>query len=292
MGTKAHIVIVDGDRAVLADIESRLRELERRWTRFSTGSELSRLNAAAGSIVVVEPDTHRLISCAIDGWTLTGGHYDPTVGAAMKAVGYSTTFDQVVAPCSVTTGPTPGCGAIELYESTSAVFIPTHVELDFGGIAKGFSADLICEDLLDSGRARGICVNIGGDVRIAGEAPTDSGWIVELETTAVNNRAATLVGLSDGAVCTSTTQIRRWDGANGPLHHLLDPSTGAPTESDLVAISVVASTATLAEVLTKSSMILGSQDAATMLTRAGAAAVAVTVDDDLITIGNFAEFVR
>lgn len=292
MGTKAHIVIVDGDQEMLTDVESRLRELERRWTRFSSDSELSRLNAAAGSIVVVEPDTHRMIACAIDGWTLTGGHYDPTVGAAMNAVGYSTTFDQVISPRSVTTAPTPGCGAIELYASTSAVFIPTGVELDFGGIAKGFSADLICEDLLDSGMARGICVNIGGDVRMVGDAPTDSGWVIELETTAADSRAATSVGLSDGAVCTSTTQKRRWTSADGDMHHLLDPSTGAPTESDLTAISVVARTATLAEVLTKSSMVLGSEHAGSLITAAGAAAVAVSVDDELITMGNFADFVR
>jgi len=292
MGTMAHIVIVGGGQDTLVDIEARLRDLERRWTRFSADSELSRLNAAAGSLVVVESDTHRLISCAIDGWALTAGGYDPTVGAAINAVGYTTTFDQIEPPRSVTTAPTPGCGGIELYASTSAVFVPQGVELDFGGIAKGFSADLVCEETLGSNAAHGICVNIGGDTRVAGDPPTAAGWIVELEPTATPDQNAARVGLTNGAVCTSTTQKRRWKGPDGDLHHMVDPSTGAPTNSDLIAISVVAATATLAEILSKSSMVAGRDEASSILTAAGACAMAVTTDRDVVAIGNIAEFIR
>jgi thiamine biosynthesis lipoprotein len=291
MGTTAHIVTVGARDGLHERIHDRLRDLERRWTRFSQDSELSRLNASAGSTTIVETDTFRLIASAVEGWHRTAGRYDPTVAAAMAANGYDRTFEDVKAQTSVTTQPAPGCAEIVLIPVTNTVRLPHGLELDFGGIGKGFSADLICEEVLEAGDATGICVNIGGDARVAGDAPTPSGWTIDLAPTAVDGAAPIRVALSDGAVCTSRIDRRSWDGPEGRLHHVLDPATGKPTDTNMDAISVVAGSAAVAELITKAAIVSGISEAPRFVEEFDAGAVCVSSHGKLVNMGNIAEFV-
>ena len=296
MGTTAHLVAVGADPELLDDLEARLRDLERRWTRLTDTSELARLNATAGQVTVLEPDTFRLVASAVEGWHRTGGNYDPTVAHAMRANGYAASFESITPPSSVATLPAPGCDDIVLMPGSSTVVLPSGVELDFGGIGKGFAADLLCEEALAQMRADGLCVNLGGDVRVMGTPPSDDGWTVELTPLPGPDGAPVQIALSAGAVCTSRVDKRAWAGPAGEhgelLHHVLDPRTGAPTRTDVTAISVIAGSATVAELVTKAAIVAGSTEAGRFVDDFGAAAMLLTTTGDTMTFGNFEDFIR
>src|SRR4051794_30922655 len=102
MGTRAHVLVVAetaGRAARMArDAVRRIEDLEARWSRFRPTSELSRLNACAGTPAIVSPDTMRLVQSMRAGHGVTEGAYDPTVLPDVIAQGYDRDFTGVVAP--------------------------------------------------------------------------------------------------------------------------------------------------------------------------------------------------
>jgi thiamine biosynthesis lipoprotein len=286
MGSDAEVIVV-GDPALINRAVARIDELEARWSRFREDSEVSRMNQRAGERVEVSADTVHLVRRAIDAWRLSGGSVDPTVLGDVLRAGYDRPFDQLR-----TASPKPlsllvrGVTAIEVDDG--GVRLPVDVGFDPGGIGKGLAADLVTRDLLAAG-ADGICVNLGGDLRVVGAAP-DGVWTVAVEHPHRREPVAH-VGLLDGALATSTTLLRRWDGEDGEGgHHLIDPATGMPSTSDLAFVSVVAGAAWRAEVLAKAVLLRGSDHPFDILGGTGAEALAVTDDGRVLASPGFTAF--
>ncbi len=251
MGTSAHVVVVGGDEARLIDAaRRRLDDLERRWSRFLPGSEISRLNRRPDRPVVVSPDTFGLVARSVDAWHATGGRFDPTVLPAMLAAGYDRDFAEV-ALAALPLGsplPSPGCGGIRLDPAVSAVWLPAGVGVDPGGIGKGLAADLVSRELVEAGAA-GVLVNVGGDLRVRGTPPAGDEWTVAVEDPADGARELARFGLTSGAVATSSRLRRRWHAGDRDVHHLIDPTTGSAAQSDVTTVTVVAADAWWAEAL-------------------------------------------
>ena len=255
MGSTAHIFVVGPGAESLAGFAvTRLDDLERKWSRFRAASEISRANALPGSHVVVSPETLLLVQCSVEGWTRTGGAFDPTVLAAVSAAGYDRDFASVAQSAATLDPPdpvcAPGCSGIVCDERVGTVTLPVGVTLDPGGIGKGLAADLVAEELMEQG-ARGALVNVGGDLRVCGEAPDGAAWHVGVEDPASPDRELLRVGLVDGAIATSSRARRRWQTAAGPAHHLIDPRAGRPASGTRVAVTAVAGEAWWAEVVCK-----------------------------------------
>ncbi|HWB37701.1 MAG TPA: FAD:protein FMN transferase, partial [Rugosimonospora sp.] len=235
-------------------------------------SELSRLNAAAGTPVRLSPDTFALVEAAVEAWRRTGGRFDPTVLAALCAAGYDRSFELVAADGPAASAPAPavpGCGGIALQHDTGMVFLPPGVALDLGGIAKGHSADRAVAALMASGSA-GAMADLGGDIRVAGIPPGDDGWIVAVDDPRDPGRDLAVLALGEGAVATSSSTRRRWTRAGEVFHHLIDPATAAPARRGVAAAVVVAGTAAWAEVLAKAALIAGPDEGPALLARSGA----------------------
>lgn len=260
MGTDAHIAVVGGNDAMLHSGEWHVRDLERRWSRFLDTSEVSALNSHAGSFVVVSSQTFELVTKAIAAWRNTGGRFDPTVGAALVAHGYDRTFTEVlasVAPYDGSgVGPAPGPGDVHLIPSVNGITMPAGVTLDAGGIGKGLAADLTARMLLASG-ADGVLVNLGGDLRAAGRPPSSEGWSITVPDPLQPDRELLRLAIPEGAVATSSRLQRRWQTTSGEAHHLIDPRTGRPARTDVVAVTVVAAEAWWAEALAKALFLAG-----------------------------------
>lgn len=260
MGSAAHVAVVGGDDSHLALAEARIRELEARWSRFVDSSEVSGLNRSAGQPVIVSPDTFDLVRRAVWAWEQTGGRFDPTVGAALVAHGYDRDFRSVVSAPPITgptaVGPTPGAGAIDLLAEINAVTLPSGVSFDAGGIGKGLAADLTAELVVAHGAA-GAMVNLGGDLRALGRGPSEEGWVVTVPDPLADDAELLRLAIPEGAVATSSRLRRRWPTTTGEAHHLIDPATGAPTATEVVAVTVVAGAAWWAEALTKALFIGG-----------------------------------
>lgn len=271
MGSSAHVIVVGGLPGLADRARSRVDALERLWSRFRPDSEISRLNACAGSWMTVSPDTRLLLERAVEGWRLTAGLYDPTLLGAILRAGYVRPFDQLQtepgSAAATADQHRAGAGEIE-FRPGGRVRLPSDVGFDPGGIGKGLAADIVCRELRAAG-AGGACVNIGGDVRVSGTSPDGAGWTVAVEHPGREHPLA-LVGLTDGAVASSTTLLRRWGTADQPRHHLIDPRTGACANTAVEFTSVVAADAWLAEVLAKAALLADRPSAWRLLRAYGA----------------------
>ena len=111
------------------------------------------------------------------------------------------------------------------------VTLPEGIGFDPGGIGKGVAADIVSDEAIMAG-ADGVCINIGGDLRVRGIGPSGEGWTIAIDHPH-RSEALARVGLSDGAVATSTTLRRRWLIDGEPQHHLIDPRTGVSSTSGI-----------------------------------------------------------
>jgi thiamine biosynthesis lipoprotein len=255
MGTTAHVVVVgDGAVQLAQRAVDEITELERKWSRFRSDSEISRANAHAGSHVVVSPETLLLVERSIEGWERSGGVFDPTVLPALERAGYDRDYTylrgSLVAVGAESAKPSPGCGGFEVDAAIGAITVPPNVAIDPGGIGKGLAADLVSANLVAAG-ARAALVNVGGDLRARGEPFGADAWEIALEDPARPERTVLRFGIRDGAVATSSRVKRRWRTTRGTAHHLIDPRSGAPSRSRHATVMAVTADAWWAEVVAK-----------------------------------------
>ncbi len=284
MGTWCHVIVHGGAASALEDAIAHVRDLERRWTRFDPDSELSRANARPGRWSAVSAETIALAQRALLGWRMTDGAFDPFVAHRMAEVGYDRDFDEL------STGVRPPAGR-GFKRRTPVQVDPVDGRirilgdgLDSGGIGKGLAADLVAQTLLAQGSAAAL-VNLGGDLRCAGRAPT-GGWQVSLDDAwRPGEESGWWIRLEAGAVATSSPLRRRWTYEDGSVgHHLLDPRTGLSLEPRYAAVSVVARQGWIAEVLTKAAFGLAPRRLARLLQHRAAAAVVTTHDGQRRTL--------
>lgn len=256
MGTAVTLLAPWGDSSLLAqvaeDVESVFAREEGLFSRFRDTSELTRVNRHAGQWVDVSPRFEELVRLSLEHAETTGGLFDPTVLDAVIAAGYDRDFDEVLAGARGALHPSRPCGRwTEVEVSDGAIRLPAGVGLDLGGIAKGSSADLAAETAIANGLVWAL-VSAGGDLRLLGDAPPIEVAIEDPADPSISVARVTLVG---GALATSSVMARAWgDG----LHHVIDPRTGAPSQTDAIQATVWAPTCAEAEVLAKWALLKGS----------------------------------
>jgi thiamine biosynthesis lipoprotein len=231
-------------RALLAGT-AEVEACERALSRFDPASDLSRLNRAAGEWVAIDERLERALQAAVRIRSETGGRFDPTILAALIAAGYDRSFEQLdERPGRPATGWRAGA-RIDL--SPGRARIERGAAVDLGGIGKGFSGARTIAAMRAAWPAMpGGIVDLGGDIAAVGTPPDRGPWRIAIADP--TGRRATLgtLLLDDGAVATSGRNTRRF-GPSRSLHHLIDPSTGAPASGGPLAVTVVAADATDAE---------------------------------------------
>jgi thiamine biosynthesis lipoprotein len=153
----------------------------------------------------------------------------------------------------------------------TAIGRPAGLVIDTGGTTKGLLADAVAHTLAPFAH---FVVDCGGDMRVGGSAGAPRDVLVAHPLTGTPH--ATLA-IADGAVATSGIGNRVWRRPDGrPAHHLLDPSTGEPAWTGLIAVTATAPTALEAETIAKAALLTGPAGARERLARHGG----VLVHDD------------
>lgn len=271
MGSAGHVLILDGPPDLAERAQRHLRRLEGLWTRFASTSEISAINSAAGEPVPVGAATRALVDRMVMAWELTGGRFDPTVGTAMEKIGYDRSFAEGLSrEGTLEPFPGDGCEGVVVDHDRETVMVPAHVNLDPGGIGKGLAADMVSQALVTAGVA-GVLVNVGGDLKVAGEGPVDGAWRIDIAEPAVAESSVLELLVPGGSGIASSTPLRRtWRLGDDEVHHLIDPVTGLPYPSVARLLSVVAADAWWAEVCTKQIAGLTPQEATGLLRNASA----------------------
>ena len=262
LGTLVHLVVTEPHCLPEARtmLEADLAAVDLACSRFRADSEIGNLRASRGQ--QVSPLLAEAIEVALRAAELTDGDVDPTVGAAMSAVGYDRDFEEIrrAGPSGqpITVRTVPGWREVRLEGQT--LTMPDGIRLDLGATAKAWAADRSAARIAQR-TGCGVLVSLGGDIAVAGPAPED-GWRIRVQDVTGEpgdppEGPYALVAIRHGGLATSSTKARRWQRGGDVLHHILDPRTGRPAEPVWRTVSVAAGTCADANAASTAAVIRG-----------------------------------
>lgn len=276
--------------AVRRLVDEHLDEIDLACSRFRADSELTRVNRAGGPWVAVGPLFLEALEAALRAARVTGGDVDPTIGRALRLVGYDRDFGEIHSAHAprLAIVKTPGWQSIEVDVTRGAVHIPPGVELDLGATAKAFAADRAARSAAAVAGC-GVLVNLGGDLAVAGEAPP-GGWPVRVtdDHAASFDAPGQTVSIASGGLATSSTTVRRWTNESEELHHILDPATGRPAAVVWRTVSVAAASCLDANTASTAAIVRG-PGACAWLESVGLPARLVAADGSVLRVGGWPE---
>lgn len=255
------------------------RQVEACCSRFDPDSELRRLTRTVGEPVRVSEMLWRALEFACAIADETGGAFDPAIGGAMTARGFTRHYQTgAESPHDAAT-----IGAtfrdVHFDHTRRTVTLGRPLLLDLGAVAKGLAIDLAAHDLTPWGN---FAIDAGGDLYFGGHTANGEPWRCGVRHP---RRPETLAGtllVSDRAVCTSGDYERRApDG--GPGHHLVDARTGRSADA-LISATVLADSAILADALATAAFVLGPSDAIALFARTGVEGM--VMDEDLHVVSS------
>jgi thiamine biosynthesis lipoprotein len=237
---------------------------EIRFTRFSEASELSALNRSAGTPFQASPDLFAVVALAQRFYHQTRGLFDPSILPDLKRIGYDRSMDLLHSQGSVPlfesllAGERPSFSEMDLDDVRGMILLPLGMSLDLGGIAKGWIAEQAAGILSDFSSA--CAVNAGGDMFLVGLPEGETSWSVAIEDPLQPENDLTTINVDPGAVATSAVTKRVWKQGEKQRHHLIDPRTGEPAQTDWLSVTVIAPHAYEAEVFAKALLIGGPRE--------------------------------
>lgn len=236
---------------------------EQRFSRFLPGSELSFFNARAGQRTPVSEEFAALLHAAKHMAEKTGGLYNPFVLPGLQKAGYIGSWPT---PQKLGTAHDYRARRVvptsELHIGKGWARIAINSALDFGGIGKGYLLDLLGGIL--SRNTQGFWLSLGGDILCSGFDEDGSSWRIAVQSAYNASKSAGNYKNHNGgqmAVATSGTTKRQGLQAGKRWHHLIDPRTGEPADTDILTATVCCVTATEADVFAKCLVIDGSDRA-------------------------------
>ncbi len=297
LGTTVHLLVTDPGRLELARraVVAVLADVDATYSRFRADSELRVLLSDPGRDHLVSPLLARALGTALQAARATGGLVDPTIGRALRLLGYDDDFARVprdggadggtVAP--VTVASVPGWRAVRFDPATRHVRIPAGIELDLGATGKGLAADLAAEAALDAMDGAGVLVSLGGDIATDG-TPPPQGWrvLVADDQAVAPDASGEVIRIDGGAVATSSTTVRRWSRGGVTRHHLLDPATGLPATGPWRTATVAAATCADANAAATAAIVMGDR-APAWLARHGLPARLVAEDGSVLRVAGW-----
>ena len=251
----------DVRRGVVAELDRVIDQM----STWEADSSISRFNRAApGTWQSLEAEFYTVVEAALACAALSGGAYDPTVGAAVDLWGFGPAprHKAIPEPAAIAKAREHiGWSRLTLDAGQRRLLQPGNVRLDLSSIAKGFGVDQVARYLRQAGFAN-FLVEVGGELCGEGVKPDGMPWFVELEhpPQADGNSAGgaeALIALHGLSVATSGDYRRTfvWDGRT--YSHTIDPRTAAPLDHALASVTVVAESCMTADALATALMVLG-----------------------------------
>ena len=285
--------------AALENAEKELHTLDESvLSRTAEGSELSALNAANGETVSYGADDPlpKLIETALAISKATNGAFDPTLAPVLDAWGFTKDEHHVPSADELAAllGHT-GRDQVTLKETADgyAVTLSDGAQLDLGGIAKGYAADVLRAQLEQEG-VTSATLDLGGDVFVMGRKTDGTDWRIAVKNPADTESYLGVVSAADKFIVTSGVYERYFEENGVRYHHIIDPKTGSPAESGLVSVTVLCENGAWADALSTACFVLGADGALALRNALSAQGtdfelILVTDDDRVLYTGGLAD---
>jgi len=245
-----------------------INQSETRFTRFTETSELAELNRSTGTWFQASAEMFEVIQLAHALAVETGGLFDPAILPALKRAGYDRSMDEIrnrapqeepIKQLETRGAPDQDFRNIRLDVATQSIFLPQGMQVDLGGIAKGWIAEQAARRLANVSSA--CAVSAGGDMFLINLPEGEPDWEIGLENPLAPDENLAVLHVLPGAVATSSISKRQWKHNGRFQHHLIDPRSGEPAKTEWLSTTVWAEQAGEAEVYAKVLLIAGPHNA-------------------------------
>jgi hypothetical protein len=245
---------------VLKKLEDKINELDEMLSTGKETSEVSRLNRSG--VAVLSPTVANLVKRSLDIYKKTDGLFDITIYPLMELWGFPTKNYKVPSEKEIEEKlKLVGSDKIDFNEETRKIsFKNKGMEIDFGGIGKGYITDELVKILTDE-KVESAIINLGGNVFGFRKKPDGSLWNIAIRDPNEPDKYMAAIRLEDSAVITSGGYERYFEENGIIYHHILDPRTGKPSDSGLKSVSIISKDGTLADALSTSLFIMGEEKA-------------------------------
>jgi len=257
------LVVLDHPTPVkeLAQVPEWFEHWENIFSRFRLDSELSRLNNRTGFPTQVSPEFAEMFELARAAEQQSDGLVTPVLLEALIEAGYDRSFE-TLAPVLDVRVPQPYVIQSDLLQIewdaiTHTIIPPPGLHLDFGGIVKGWAANETVKRLSKYGP---VLMDAAGDIAVGGKQSNGEFWPVGVADPFHPSNNLELLKLENCGVATSGKDRRHWQRNGNWQHHIIDPRTSLPAETEVLAATVIAPNSIHAEWAAKTSLLLGSQD--------------------------------
>lgn len=260
MGCKCKVVLETENKSttILNSVPMWIEEWEQTLSRFRSDSELTILNSNSGLMTSVSETMWNVLMHSIEAEEISNGLVQATVLDAVVNSGYDKSFELINHNSNKNNKKgvisVNSMKDIELNYISHSVCLPKGMHLDFGGIAKGWASNEVMEKLQLYGD---VIVCLGGDISASKK---NNKWSIGIDNPFVKDTIVDVVLVDNAGIATSGTDYRRWKDGERWKHHIIDPRTGNPCETDILTSTVIAPNSFLAEVASKVTLIKGSKD--------------------------------
>jgi FAD:protein FMN transferase len=278
MGTTVSVEAPGAEPAAIDRAFEWFRTVEYVCTRFDPDSELCRLTAHPGTAVTVGPLLFEAVRFAIHVAEISGGAFDPTLGATLQQRGFNREHRTgATVPVMVEPPEDVTYRDIAINTEQHTITLRRPLLLDLGAVAKGLAIDLATRELLPYGS---FAIDAGGDLYLGGTNRAGQPWSIGIRHPRGPGQCIAAIQVSNKAVCTSgdyeRTVTRPAEAGHhagppeggpqdspaeaGPYkpreHHIIDPRTrSSPT--NVASVTVIAPSAMLADALATAAFVLG-----------------------------------
>jgi FAD:protein FMN transferase len=263
MGTSMQVQAIGGDeavrRAAIDEAFAAMAEVDRLMSNYRTDSELSQVNRdAARSPVVVSDPLLRVIEAGQRISAASNGAFDVTVGPLVRLWGFRDKIAHIPSAAELAAvRPLVDYHGLLIDGAKHTIsFAHEGMEIDLGGIAKGFAVE-IAANVLRRRRLGGF-IDAGGNQYMVGTPPGKTSWTVGIKNPDDPKRLIGVVDVKGGSVSTSANDANALVAEGRSYGHLLDPHTLQPSATSLSA-TILSEDGTLADAMSKAAFILGPQ---------------------------------
>lgn len=269
-------------RLALNEVFARMEDIDRRMGTADAASEIAQINANAGvQPVQVSVDTFLVIQKALDYSRISQGKFDITIAPVINLWGIGTENAKVPAQADLQAClALVGYQRVQLDPANRTVYLPDKgMGIDLGGIAKGYAADEADKIMVKHGVGHAI-MNLGdSSIYLQGSRPDGQAWRIGIQDPA--NLEAGYMGIvqaSDEALSTSGGYERYFVENGKTYHHIIDPATGYPSESDVIGVTILSKSGIDGDALSTSVFILGRAKGMEMIEQQGIECIVITAD--------------
>ena len=258
MDTYMHFTVYGNDTAG-RQAQDEILSLERLLSVTDEASEVYAINHRTKSTCELSPELTALLEQALILARQTDGTFDPTVYPVVRAWGFTAGTYQVPEQDKL-------AALLPLVDHKKAnldgntLTLPDAVQLDFGGIAKGWAGDRAAQLLRGMGVTSAI-LWLGGNIHTIGTKPDGSLWNIGIEDPDTGGNLGT-VAVADLAVVTSGSYQRFFTANGQTYHHIIDPATGCPANSGLTSVTVVGKHGARCDALSTALFVMGLEQGA------------------------------